>query len=33
VLALSFWGTAIALDVQSDVGYQAMDESGAYDCD
>jgi hypothetical protein len=32
VIALSFWTSAVALDVQSGVGYHAMDESGAYDC-
>jgi hypothetical protein len=32
VLALSFWTSAIALDVQSGIGYHNMEDSGAYDC-
>jgi hypothetical protein len=32
VLALSLWSSAIALDVQSGIGYHSIDESGAYDC-
>jgi hypothetical protein len=32
VLALSLWSSAIALDVQSGLGYHSMDQSGAYDC-